>query len=127
MPRYLRTPEEVIRERGEGIFFASFTDGFVAMIEDREPTGRAEFIAWFQQHQPHVTLEEIGPSEFSGFIAGGFTGDLYLDGWRDEDIAEYAAVFEDEAGHSRDERWQVFEYPYEEYLRRSEERGQSCD
>lgn len=128
MPRYLRTPEEIIRARGEGIYFVQFIDGFVAMMEDRQPIGQTEFIAWFRQHQPHVTLEEIGPSEFSGFIAGGITGDLYLDGWREEDIAQYSAVFENEAGLSVDFPWQVYDYPLAEYQRRAAlHRDQACD
>ena len=123
MPRLVRTPEEIIRSRGHGIYFVSFEDGFEAMLEEREPEGRADFTAWFTQNQPHVRLEEIGPSEFSGVIAGGFTGDLYLDGWTDDDIAAYSRVFEDDEGSTLDARWQVFEYPLSEYERRLAQHG----
>lgn len=128
MPRYLRSPEEIIRETGQGIYFIAFADGFEAMLNRRKPAALSDVTIWFHQHQPHIRLEEIGPSEFSSFIGGGFTGELYLDGWRDADIAAYAAVFEDDAGHSIDPRWQVYHYPLAEYERRlSEQPDASCD
>lgn len=128
MPRYLKSPEEIIREKCKGIYIIKFADGLDAVMEGKSPEGQDRLTDWFKTNQPHVRLEEIGPSEFSGVISGGFAGDLYIDGWRDADIAAYSAAFEDERGRTRDAPWQVYEYPMDEYEQRKANMDQaSCD
>lgn len=119
MPYLIRAPEEILRATGQDIHFIRFRDGLAAHNEGREPSGKAELCAWLARHQPHVVLELIGPSEFSGWILGGIGGDWYVANWTTADITAFSVEWEDVGGKSCDERFQCYCYPYAEYQRRS--------
>ena len=114
MPRLLRSPETILRSTGQAIYFVRFADGDKAVRAGRPPNGEADLRAWLTAHLPHVTPEPIGPSEFSGWVCGGFSGDLYLN-WTANDVAAFAAAWEDDNGDSLDPRFQCYQYPVATY------------
>lgn len=118
MPRIIRTPEDILRKTRQDLYFVRFTDGFAANLDDRPVDGQAEFQAWFKTHQPHVVLEAIAPSEFSGFISSRSIGEIALLNWSDADIKAFAEAWETEDGGSLDPRWQVFLYRQEDLRQR---------
>ncbi|MFZ2854347.1 MAG: hypothetical protein WAZ34_09590 [Rhodocyclaceae bacterium] len=122
MPRLIRSPEEILRTTGRDIFFIKFSAGAKAYKAGRDPDGHTELVNWFAKHLPHVTPELIGPSEFSGWICGGISGDLYLN-WTKADIATFSAAWENEDGDSLDSRFQCYHYPIAEFERRVAEHG----
>lgn len=123
MPRTLRSPEEILRENpGQDVYLIHFTDAYRGLKPNPKPAGRADLLSWFAKHLPHVQLEALGHSEFSGVLVGGASGQ-YAIHWSENDIPIYSAAWENEDGHSIDERWQCYFYPQAEYARRLAEHG----
>lgn len=120
MPRSIRTPEDILRETNRDLYFVQFTDGDKAQRAGREPDGKPELLAWLATHMPHVNVEVIAPSEFSGYLQGGFTGDLALH-WLDDDVTTYAAAWEDADCCTTDPRWQVIWYSQDIFAKRISE------
>ena len=122
MPTLIRTPEDVLRATGRDMYLIRFPNGARANQAGRDPDGHADLMAWFSTHQPHVKPELIGPSEFSGWIYGGITGDLCLN-WTEADAAAFSAVWEDANGSSLDPRFQSYFYPLSLYEQLVAEHG----
>jgi hypothetical protein len=123
MPMLVRTPEEIIRTTGQGIYLIRFKEELDGFGGWPNPAGKDELVEWFKTHQPHVQLELIGPSEFSGMICGGIGNDWYIANWTEEDVVTFSAAWEKEDGGSVDARFQCFSYPVYEYERRLTEKG----
>lgn len=122
MPSLIRSPEEILCTTHADLFFIRFKNGAQAHPAGRDPDGQAELFAWLGEHFPHVTPELIGPSEYSGWICGGITGDVYLN-WTEADVVTFSAAWEDANGDSIDPRFQCYHYPFTEYQRRLREHG----
>jgi hypothetical protein len=115
MPQIVRTPEQVLRETKHDLYYIGFHEWDPFKGSKQQAPGKSELLQWFQNRLPHVELEELAPSEFSGYITGGFGQCLRVD-FGESDLDLYVATWEEPDGASKDERWTCYHYPLDMYL-----------
>jgi hypothetical protein len=130
MPVLLRTPEDIFRAEKKDLYvihdekeWAGFESlekvikGKVSLpAGDWDKSGLDFIKKWIEDKLPGTWMETIGPSEHSGFLAGGPTG-LRVD-FTAEGLERFVAQWEDGSGKSLDPRFQCYIYPYERWYRR---------
>ena len=123
MPQLVRTPEEILRETGQDMYFIRFADGIEAQEHSREPAGRGDLVACFKANLPNMQLKLFGPSEFSGIVSGCIGADWYLANCTPTDIFRFLADWKFPDGKSIDQRFQCIHYQLQTYTRRLAEQG----
>jgi hypothetical protein len=115
MPQLIQTPEQVLRETKRDLYFIRFKDAALGSSTKKIP-GRREILAWFKRELPHVELEDLAPSEASGWI-GGSAGVLLRIAFDESSVAKYSEVWEHADGSSKDPRWGCYCCSYKDFLK----------
>lgn len=107
--RIIRTPDGIFRAEQRDIYFLNFKQ----KNQKKSQKTLEEMQAWFAKHLPDSPTELMGPSEQSGFIAGG---PVYLRiAFIDADLATFSAQWENAEGFSLDPRFQCCIFSYDEW------------
>lgn len=119
MPRSFRSPEQVLRDTQQDLYFIQFDASF----DDEPPIpGKDELLAWFQRELPDVAWEDLGPFEELGYLSGG-CGVLVRVGLDEATAKHFAAAWENEDGSSKDPRWVCYLYTYQQFLESGREQA----
>lgn len=121
MPRLVPSPEDIIRKTGQDIYCIIFKKADAFNPEKSIP-GKADLLDWFKSTLPETPVQDLAPSEFSGFISGGIGIQIHVQ-FDEASLATYCAAWEDASGANKDPRWQCFIYTVSEYQRAREKHG----
>ena len=106
MPRILQPIEHWFRTYHRDLYFFDFKNDPLGADKDalRE---------WFRVNLPDVKLSEYAPSEYLNYIC---CSTIYLvANFSEKQLSLFCELMEDENGKSKDERWQLYQMPYQKW------------
>lgn len=114
MPELItNTPEAWFRSRQRDLYLISFSlAGLTSGLKPKKKTQREikKLQDWFAAHLPDTSVTRMGPSEYSGWLAGG-PSYLAVD-FDEAGLALFCAAWESAEGKSLSPYWQCELWPY---------------